>query len=103
MGNRGLFPGAKAWPRCDADHTDPSSAEVENEYELYPLSLQAPSWRVVGQLITKIQGKVTRDGKQINPLKMWRGVKYLTVRNQIYIYDDIISRLSSNSAYFNST
>jgi hypothetical protein len=26
-----LFPGAKAWPGRDADHSSPSSAEVENE------------------------------------------------------------------------
>jgi hypothetical protein len=34
----------------DADHSPPSSAEVENERELYFLSPQASSWRVVGQL-----------------------------------------------------
>jgi hypothetical protein len=50
MGTGGLFPGAKTRPGRDADHSPPSSAEVENEWELYLLSPQAPSWRVVGQL-----------------------------------------------------
>jgi hypothetical protein len=27
----GAFPGAKGWPRLDADHSPPSSAEFENE------------------------------------------------------------------------
>jgi hypothetical protein len=34
----GPFPGGKARPGRDADHSPPSSAEVENEYELYLLS-----------------------------------------------------------------
>jgi hypothetical protein len=50
MSTGGPFPGAKARPGRDADHSPPSSAEVEYEYELYFLSPQAPSWRVVGQL-----------------------------------------------------
>jgi hypothetical protein len=31
MGTRGPFPGGKAWPWRDADHSPPSSAEVKNE------------------------------------------------------------------------
>jgi hypothetical protein len=31
MGTGGLFPGGKAWPGRDADHSPPSSAEVKNE------------------------------------------------------------------------
>jgi hypothetical protein len=31
MGTGGPFPGAKSRPRRDADHSPPSSAEVENE------------------------------------------------------------------------
>jgi hypothetical protein len=31
MGTRGRFPGAKALPGRDADHSPPSSAVVENE------------------------------------------------------------------------
>jgi hypothetical protein len=31
MGTGGLFPGAKARPGCDADHSPPSSAEVVSE------------------------------------------------------------------------
>jgi hypothetical protein len=38
MGTGGPFPGGKARPGRDADHSPPSSAEVVNE-ELYLLSL----------------------------------------------------------------
>jgi hypothetical protein len=38
IGTGGPFPGAKARPGRDADHTLPSSAEVENEEEPYLLS-----------------------------------------------------------------
>jgi hypothetical protein len=31
MGTGGPFPGGKALPGCDTDHSSPSSAEVENE------------------------------------------------------------------------
>jgi hypothetical protein len=31
MGTGGPFPGGKAWPGRDADHSPPSSAEVVNE------------------------------------------------------------------------
>jgi hypothetical protein len=47
---RGPFPGGKARPGLDADHSPPSRAEVVNELELYLLSPQAPPWRVVGLL-----------------------------------------------------
>jgi len=50
MGTGGPFPGAKARPERVADHSSPSSAEAENEQELYLLSPQAPAWRVLGQL-----------------------------------------------------
>jgi hypothetical protein len=50
MGTGGPFPGGKAWPGRDADHSPPSGAEVKNEQELYLLSPQAPSWRVAGSL-----------------------------------------------------
>jgi hypothetical protein len=42
-------PGVKARPGRDADQSPPSSAEVENEWELY-LSPQARPWRVAGLL-----------------------------------------------------
>jgi hypothetical protein len=45
-----LCPRVKARPGRDADHSPPSSAEVENEYELYFLSPKAPPRRVAGQL-----------------------------------------------------
>jgi hypothetical protein len=50
MGAGGPFPGAKARPERNADHSPPSSAEVENEQELYLVSPQAPPWRVAGLL-----------------------------------------------------
>jgi hypothetical protein len=50
MGTGGPFPGGKARPGREADHSPPSSAEVKNEQELQPLSPQAPPWRVAGQL-----------------------------------------------------
>jgi hypothetical protein len=50
MGTGGPFPGGKARPGRDADHSPLCSAEVENEYELYLLSPQAPPWRVAGLL-----------------------------------------------------
>jgi hypothetical protein len=49
MGTGGPFPEVKARSRRDADHSPPSSAEFENEYELYFLSPQAPPWLVVVQ------------------------------------------------------
>jgi hypothetical protein len=48
MGTGSPIPEGKARPGRDADHSPPSSAEVVNEWELYLLSPQAPSWRVVG-------------------------------------------------------
>jgi hypothetical protein len=50
MGTGGFFPGGKARPGRDADHSPLSSAEVVNEQELYFLSPQAPPWRVEGLL-----------------------------------------------------
>jgi hypothetical protein len=51
MGTGGPFPGGKARPEREADYSPPSSAEVENDYELYLLYLYLlPTWRVVGQL-----------------------------------------------------
>jgi hypothetical protein len=50
MGTGSSFPGGKARPRRDADHSPPPSAEVKNEQELYLLFPQAPPWRVAGQL-----------------------------------------------------
>jgi hypothetical protein len=38
VGSGGPFPGGKARPGLDADHSPPSSAEVVNEQELYLLS-----------------------------------------------------------------
>jgi hypothetical protein len=50
MGTGDPFPGVKARPGRDADHSAPSSAEFENEKELYLLSPEAPSLRVVRHL-----------------------------------------------------
>jgi hypothetical protein len=52
MGTGGPLPGAKARPGRDAKHSPPSSAEIENEHELYLLSPHAPSWRVALALDT---------------------------------------------------
>jgi hypothetical protein len=46
----GPFPRTKVQPGRDADHSPPSSAEVENEKVLYLLSPLEPSWPVVRQL-----------------------------------------------------
>jgi hypothetical protein len=50
MGTGGPFPGGKARPGRDADHSPPSSAEVVNEWELYLLSPQSPPWHAEGLL-----------------------------------------------------
>jgi hypothetical protein len=50
MGAGGPFPGGKARPGRDADHSPPSGAEVKYELELYLLSHHVPPWRVAGQL-----------------------------------------------------
>jgi hypothetical protein len=44
----GPFPGGKAWPGRDADHSPPSSTEVKNELELYLLSPHASSMACSG-------------------------------------------------------
>jgi hypothetical protein len=49
MGTGDPFPGGKARPGRDSDHSPPSSAEVVNE-EIYLLSSQTPPWRVAGLL-----------------------------------------------------
>jgi hypothetical protein len=48
MGTGGSFPGGKARPGRDADHSSPFSAEVKCEWELYLLSPHVPPWRVAG-------------------------------------------------------
>jgi hypothetical protein len=50
MGTGGPFPGGKARPGRDADHSPPSSAEVKYEQELYLLSSHVPPRHVAGQL-----------------------------------------------------
>jgi hypothetical protein len=60
MGTVGPFPGGKARPGRDADHSPPSSAELVNEYELYILSSQGPPWRVEGRLYFTLQRHITR-------------------------------------------
>jgi hypothetical protein len=50
MGTGDPFPGGKARPGRDADHSPPSCAEVKNEQEPYLLSPHAPPWRVAGSL-----------------------------------------------------
>jgi hypothetical protein len=50
VGTGGSFPGVKARPGRDADHSLPSSDEVKYEEELYLLFPQTPPWHVAGQL-----------------------------------------------------
>jgi hypothetical protein len=50
MGTGGSFPGGKARPGRDADHSTPSSVEVKKEQKLYLLSPRTPPWRVIGPL-----------------------------------------------------
>jgi hypothetical protein len=50
MGTGGHFPGGKARPGRDADHSPPSSAEVKNESELHLLSPHTPPWRIAESL-----------------------------------------------------
>jgi hypothetical protein len=40
----GSFPGGKARPGRDADHSPPSSEEVKNEYVLYLFCHLTPAW-----------------------------------------------------------
>jgi hypothetical protein len=61
----GSFPGGKAWPKRDADHSTPSSAESMNEYELYLLLLQAPPWRVAGLLYFLLRKRTNRRVQEI--------------------------------------
>jgi hypothetical protein len=59
MGNVYPFPGGRARPGRDADHSSPSSAEVMNELKLYLLSPQASPWRVVGLLYLLKNKRIT--------------------------------------------
>jgi hypothetical protein len=66
MGTGGSFPRGKARPGRDADHSSPSSAEVNNEYELYILSPQVPPWRVAGQLYLYLTCKIQAFSKKLH-------------------------------------
>jgi hypothetical protein len=48
VGTGGSFPGGKARPGRDADHSPPSSAEVKKEQELYLLSPKCASMACSG-------------------------------------------------------
>jgi hypothetical protein len=50
VGARGFFPGGKAWPGCDADHSPASSAEVKKEYSYTSSHPNAPLWSIMGPL-----------------------------------------------------
>jgi hypothetical protein len=56
-----LFPGGKARPGRDADHSPPSSAEIKNEQELYLLSPNAPPWHVAGHIYLYLDGTCERQ------------------------------------------
>jgi hypothetical protein len=78
VGTTDPFPGGKARPGRDTDHSPPSSAEVMNE-ELYVLS---PPWRcmaVVGQLYLFISlpaghwGSIPNSAGFFHRLNVWTG------------------------------
>jgi hypothetical protein len=52
MGTGGSFPGSKARPGRDADHSPPSSAEVKKEQELYLLSTKSASMERNGSTLS---------------------------------------------------
>jgi hypothetical protein len=52
VGTGGSFPGGKARPGRDADHSPRSSAEVKKQQGLYLLSPKAPLWRVAGHILS---------------------------------------------------
>jgi hypothetical protein len=58
MGTGSPFPGGKARPVRDADHS-PSNAEVKNSRSYTSLSPQAPPWRVSGSLCLLPQVRVS--------------------------------------------
>jgi hypothetical protein len=64
VGTGGSFPGGKARPGRDADHSPPSSAEVKKEQELYLLSPNCASMErngttLVVQWVTSVAVNVT--------------------------------------------
>jgi hypothetical protein len=50
MGTGGCFPGGKAQPGRDADHSPASTGDVKEEQELHLLSPKTPVWSVTGPL-----------------------------------------------------
>jgi hypothetical protein len=97
MGTKGPFPGDKARPGHDADHSLPSSAEVVNESELYLLSPQALPWRVVGLLyftseikISELQNAKSKHyghAKLINDIMIHKSLQFINYRK--YVISDI--------------
>jgi hypothetical protein len=75
MGTGGPFPGAKVQPGRETDHSPPTRAEVENEYELYLLSTQAPSRRVVGQLLCQIFRSWRRSVSVVSDYRLYDRVR----------------------------
>jgi hypothetical protein len=93
MGTGGPFPGGKARPGRDADHSPPSSAEVGNEYELYFLSPRAPPWRVAGQLCFHIN-----DGSFL--LNLSCVTKCYNMMRQLHIFDTGLAVKGGRSVIF---
>jgi hypothetical protein len=56
VGTGGSFPGGKARPGRDADHSSPSSAEVKKEWELYLLSPRCASMERNGTTLLNAGG-----------------------------------------------
>jgi hypothetical protein len=69
--------GGKARQRRDADHSPPSSAEAENEYELYLLSPQAPSTRVVSLALNILHIILCRGVNYLPKLHKYEKLKHI--------------------------
>jgi hypothetical protein len=83
MFTRGPFPGGKALPWRDANHSPTSSVEVGNEYELYLLSLKAPSCRVVGQVLFVTKLKINDVLKRVVEITTASLLPYIATWNAI--------------------
>jgi hypothetical protein len=71
MGTGGPFPGGKARPERDTDHSPPSSAEVMYELELCLFSPQAPPWRVAGLLYFTL-GFISNEQTTLFKISSWK-------------------------------
>lgn len=69
-------------PRClrrDADHSRPSSDEVENEKKLYYLFPRAPTWHVAGQVFYPSSPTTHLNFPRHDPMNTTRFAQYNNV------------------------